>query len=481
MITFIAAFRKSVAWPAIGLLSAFLLAETCHAATYYVDAAAASNSGSGSQSSPKKYISSGMGLLSTSGGDTLVIAPGTYANASDAISNLPAGRATAWNIIRAAIDGGVIIKASLNIPGGNHYVQFEGLRWETSDVKVITGNYAKFLRCAFRGGPASGNVVSVQVGTNDFTPGADHVLLEDSWVYGPGGRYKVLVYNATNIVLRRVVTRHDGGWSANDDNPAADITIYDSRNVAVLNPLAIDDVANVTNYVAAFYNVANGTTGTPNSTREWRGCLAIKPSGYLMGTEGQDTISGLVVTDCASYGGTFGVSQLKGNASLYQRMTVVNPGGDAFGIFGGSATVKDSVVVAPAGDDFNGISPQSSSTFPSLSAAASSGLKYLSRIEAGSALATGGSNGGQSGARILKRIGVSGTLYGESGYNVETADDLWPWPHEQRIKREFAEASTRGFAGSTLSMTDYIWSLLGSASPVDAPVEPNPPANVTVQ
>jgi hypothetical protein len=103
-----------------------------------------------------------------------------------------------------------------------------------------------------------------------------------------------------------------------------------------------------------------------------------------------------------------------------------------------------------------------------------SGLLYLPRIETGSALASYGTSGGQVGARILRRIGTSGTLYGEAGYNTETSDNLWPWPNEDRIKADFASVASvgaRGFAtgaskdGSAQTLTKYIWEYLGNQIP----------------
>ena len=70
-------FRAIAAW-AVLVIGA---SGSAHAATYYVNAAAANDSGSGSLSSPKKYISSGVALMSTTGGDILIIASGTYGNA----------------------------------------------------------------------------------------------------------------------------------------------------------------------------------------------------------------------------------------------------------------------------------------------------------------------------------------------------------------------------------------------------------------
>ena len=77
------------------LLAGLALGQVSNAATYYVDTAAAADSGSGSQASPKKYIQSAVALMSSNGGDEVVIAPGTYSNAKDAIVNPTAGKAGA--------------------------------------------------------------------------------------------------------------------------------------------------------------------------------------------------------------------------------------------------------------------------------------------------------------------------------------------------------------------------------------------------
>jgi hypothetical protein len=462
-------------------LVALLSSAPTFAGVFYVDGSAGNDSNSGTQSAPKKTLQSGIALMSSSGGDVLTIQPGTYSGSGNSLSSPKNGTAGAWNVIKAATDGTVTITTGLDIGTGNHYVQFEGLKFSDSGIKTILGGYTKFMRTAFRGGPSSGNVVSVQIGSNDMTPGADHVLLEDSWVYGQGGRYKILVYNSTNIVLRRVVTRFDGGYNNTDGAPEADITVYDSQNVAVLNAIAIDGISGRGAYVAAFYNALNGTTSTPNNNREWRGSMTINPTGYFMGTEGQVSITNLKVIDCASYGGTFGVSQLKGTNNLYQRLTLVNSGGDGFGIFGGSATVQDSVVAAPRGSAFNGVSASNSLSLSTVTSLISDGVKYLPRVESGSLLSLGGLLGGQRGANIMKRLGASGTLYGETNYNAETSEDLWPWPYEARIKADFAEESTRGFAGSSGSMTDYIWGLLGNGSPVAQAPVPNAPTNVVAE
>jgi hypothetical protein len=100
------------------------------------------------------------------------------------------------------------------------------------------------------------------------------------------------------------------------------------------------------------------------------------------------------------------------------------------------------------------------------------GLKYLVRLESDGALKKAGTNGADIGATVLKRIGTTGTLWGESGYNMTSSEDLWPWPNEDVIAKAFRTgvsqpSSTRGFCASNQTLTKYIWEYLGNTMPVD--------------
>ena len=71
-------------------------------------------------------------------------------------------------------------------------------------------------------------------------------------------------------------------------------------------------------------------------------------------------------------------------------------------------------------------------------------------------------NASGQGANIQKRIGVSGTLWGEAGYNDTQTQDLWPYPNEARIKTDF-DAVRPAFGGKTL--TKYVFEQFGNAAP----------------
>jgi len=141
------------------------------ATTYYVDGSRADDSGNGTLAAPKKFIASGMALLSPLGGDVLQIAAGSYSGTDNRIDGDGNGQEGSWNVVRAATDGTVRISAAFELPVADHWLQFEGLVWDSAQQKTITGRYVKLLRSGFRGGPATGNAVSLAIGTNDVTPG----------------------------------------------------------------------------------------------------------------------------------------------------------------------------------------------------------------------------------------------------------------------------------------------------------------------
>lgn len=443
--------------------------------TIYVDAAAANDSGTGTAANPKKFIPSGIALLPAAGGGTVVIRAGTYAGAPNALTVLKAGTASAWNVIKAEVDGTVTITASLALPQGTHYTQFEGLKWSGTEQKGIQGRYLKFFRCAFDGGPTTGNSVSVAIGTNNATPGAEYVLLEDCWVYGLGGRYKVLVYNAQNIVLRRVVARHDGGWTYDAQNPQGVFSVYESRNVRLQNCLSLDVQTGLQGYEADYYGPANTTTSTPYDNDRWQGCMAFDGPNNAFAIEGAKTVTNCAVEDFVAFNAAQGIAHNGSGMKTvtYDRITKIG-GQYGFARWAGTGTMAPtnsilknsgtSFQTGASNGGFNNTFGTSAggaiTTDPELN-----GLRYPLRIEASTPLKTAGSGGGQVGAEIVKRIGASGTLFGEPGFDTATTLDLWPWPNEARIRTDMAAVSTRGFCATGQTLTKYLFERLGKPSP----------------
>ena len=91
----------------------------------------------------------------------------------------------------------------------------------------------------------------------------------------------------------------------------------------------------------------------------------------------------------------------------------------------------------------------------------------------GSALKGQGFGGADIGANVLYRYGADGSRFGDAGYNTLSTTALWPWPNEARIKREMCAGTTRGFCSSArrldgvnpITLTSYVWEMLGTAMP----------------
>lgn len=125
-----------------------------------------------------------------------------------------------------------------------------------------------------------------------------------------------------------------------------------------------------------------------------------------------------------------------------------------------------------------------------LPANSSGGLRYLTKIEPQSNLSGIAKDGGDLGATVMTLKGKSGTLYGEAGYDVETGIPMWPLPLQDIIHEKFSQytytgptygaygsnwtrtetgtgslSGNRGFAVEGQTLTNYIWSYLGSVMP----------------
>ncbi len=474
--------------------------------TYYVDVNVANDYGDGSINSPKKHVQSAIDLMSTTGGDTVIIQPGIYANTNDAIIDPPSGTASSYNIIKAAIDGTVIISGIRDHPINSYYtnnnlyfsssayVQIEGLHFKGKGIKGGDGAYIKFFRTSFDDGPNGNEYV--------FSSGGSYILLEDCFFYGPGGRQALAFYEADHIIVRRAVIRHDHGWHSVDgkEEPTGVATIYNSNFVEFQNVILLDSYEDPLSVGSNFWagGVSFASNGPSNTENTIRGLISINVQGTTHNFGGYGNIGPVSIYDEAvyadpslPYSGYALVVMNNGGGNLktatIDKATIVNYN-TMVSLFGGpnfETTITNSIGQAITQVPFvindgnnvlgsynncNGCEHTGSTSYD----AAQNGLLYLPRIETGSILATAGENGSQMGATIVNRIGVSGTLYGETGYNIETNQPLWPYPYEARIKKEMCEdmGETRGFCaagnglnGNPITLTSYIWEVLGNPCP----------------
>jgi hypothetical protein len=468
--------KQAVLCFCLALSGVFGLVNSSEAATYYVDASVADDAGNGSSGSPKKYIGSGLALLSSSGGDLLVVRNGTYSTTNDRMTGIPDGTSGAYNLVRAENDGGAVITAADGFDIASSYVQIEGFKFSGAYNKTVSGNHIKIKRCAFVGGPSGGNNVNL-----DFE--GSYNLLEDCWIYGAGGRYKVIMWRADHLILRRVVIRDDGGWTSDNSDPEAGVVVYETSNVELQNVIVIDSI--LTTYdndnVGAFY--VTGHAGNPPSNNvNFTGCMALNNRRAGWHNDTDDGGAGCTVTDTVIYG-TESEGMGTSNTSMNitgDRITMGNIGDRFIGNWGDrSIAISDSVFWSSANASSGTVAVTYSDAYGQNDFSGSgvihvnpltNGLLYLPRIEAASILKTAGSGGTQAGAQILYKMGTDGTLYGENGYDTLTPNALWPWPYESRIKADFASVSggARGFAtgtsrdGSEQTLTRYIWEYLGN-------------------
>ncbi|HEU4663684.1 MAG TPA: hypothetical protein VFS55_06610, partial [Dokdonella sp.] len=279
-----------------------------------------------------------------------------------------------------------------------------------------------------------------------------------------------LVYNADSIVLRRIVARHEGGWSDTEGNPQAVVSLYNSIHVLAQNLLLLD--SHPPGYFeAALYHPSNGPASAHIHTS---GTIILDVAGSGVGWDDSVASSDNRLEDSVIWRADAAVS-INGaaHAGVLERLTIGRTGSgvDDWGDHGGFS-LGHSILWQVDGTAFAAVAHEGNVCFdPACSGEttldpAQSGLLWLPRIEADSALAHAGPGGTRVGADVTRRLGVSGTLYGEAGYDGVTAQSLWPWPYEARIQAAMCADTSAGFCASS-SLTRYVWEQLGNAMPPD--------------
>lgn len=476
-------------------------------------------------------ISTALGQMS--GGDQMWIDDGSY-NQAIYINGTVDGSSEDYTVIRARNEFSVDITASswpVRI-ADSAYIELRGIHVSnTSDQAVLVGDtdgtspsdHIKIIRCsASQGG-------SYTFGCGD---GSTYILWEECHAWGGPHRYAFGVGSTGGqyLIWRRCIVR----WDYSDTlGPQAGFAVYSQQNAYIQNCIYIDATDNRAQNVTY-----DGTKGffTPNGARytDYDGCIVLhsESGGYFIGDnstygsvnirnsvswdlierdtseiayhsqhinqQGGATLNGLDINQCV-----FGVSDYDsdnllewmstdlGLDSLKNSIIYGNDVGSGYYSVAGSLTAYDYNTY------YSNTSNRDKSILGANSYAAgnanafdpkTNGLLYLTRIEDSSTLETAGEGGVVLGATILKRMGTSGTLYGETGWDILTSEDLWPFPNEDQIKTDCASFSkeadeaytgspvmtgARGFAtgtsidGSSQTLTKYIWEYLGNQIPSD--------------
>ena len=431
------------------------------------------------------------------GGDTLEVENGIYSGTNNTIDeSIPSGSSGNYTIIKARNIDDSVSHVTITSPfaigdgGGTppHHFEIHGLKFKSTSGKGLVGHDIKIFKTAFEGGASTGNQMTFSIGDN--TAGKTYnILLEDVWSYGLGGRYNILIYNSQNIVVRRAVIRHDGGWSCDGSNPESAITIYNSRFIELQNVIVLDGISTAGDCQGfnSFYNVSNSAGGTQHENVRIVGSIAINnTSGSGMSWDAPNSVNNAVLENSAIFNSGNGIIANGSAKDVTIKNVTITGNGDAIAKYDASDkfTISNTLIYNNSGESLRGV-PSSeivggvlchstsgtgscsiTNTDPS-----SAGLTYLTRIEAGSYLTTAGIGGNQIGAQIVNKTGASGTLYGESGFNVSQGA-LWPWPNQNRIAADLCSVRNTGFCSS--NVTNYIWSALGTATPANINLVPMP-------
>lgn len=488
----------------------FLISLFCQtsamAATYYISPTGNDSNIGTSATTPWKTFSKAFSTMG--GGNELVLLDGTYsvANGTGYISYLGTNSAqppngtsiTAMTYIHAKTPGNVNVIGGLFLgrsSSKNSYIKIEGITFDsgTSGTNTLYNtSYIYIKNSGFHGVPQDGGEV-FGIGTNDHTQGNTYNLIEDVWVWGKN-RIIAANYRADNNVWRRVFVRGDGCNTApcsGEGNPNVGITVYESKNVSLQNVMVVDRILGGGSPYSDFA-VAMHTSSYLLTNNEWLGCVSLNSPDAGVYFEPDDagpnttTIRNMVVWNSTDDG--INLARVHNNFLLENITSGLSKTGSNFRIAPGVSTGTLRNIIAYNAKLWN----VNSSTAPSYvdaylatdstynQTSCSTGckttnpltdgnppsLKYITRIETGTALKGTGYNGQDYGANVVYKYGVDGTFYGQTGYNTLTMNVLWPWPNENRIKAELCASSNRGFCLAS-SLSAYVWGTLGNPMPSD--------------
>ncbi|HBA86016.1 MAG TPA: hypothetical protein DCZ95_18175 [Verrucomicrobia bacterium] len=420
-------------------------------------------------------------------------------------------------------------------------------------------HHIKIIKCGFWNGPVDGNGEITGVGDSSGSD-ANYILFEDCYAFG-GSRAGFTAYWSNHVIFRRCIARpdyyHFDLQTSGFCNYDSEATVY-QNNIVV--DMAGGSATSPSLQVYSPFFFENKSDHEPNTSIEMHGNIVINNSSYYGAVYDQVPADTRVFRDNILWGnsGGFQAGDYQNGETFYpptydiQRLTsgannrpydhwndnfdhnATYAGGDGLAgagtgmsiILNRTNTVTNSLFYGNQsygaadyitsnynafygnGANFGGLHTSSAGAnditthnilyHPTTNPTGS--LKYLPRgAEDGSTLATAGSSGGRVGAQVLWKIGVDGTLYGETGWDTVRSpengyggaeDRLWPFPNEAQIKSDMASYSgaglsgARGFAASgtqldgtsQITLSSYIWEYLGNQMPDDLYGDAEPPA-----
>jgi hypothetical protein len=498
------------------LLIIAILPFNVFAATYYISPSG-NDGGDGSTGSPWKTFSHSFGEMSAA--DTLILKDGTYSIAAGTgcinfqgtgSAQIPSGTdkdhptiVMAENEGSATVDGaggynniGLFVGRSTRL---DSYIKVQGITFEGGG-DLFSASYTYIKNCGFHG--------PLTVGSPDANTHGTYNLIEDVWIWVENRRIAVQNYMSNYCIWRRVIIRSEGTDCGSQTGPEVGFTIYNSQHVIAQNVIVIDrqNIADDTCYGYADFATAQHLNNPDYYLHdlEWHGCMSINsedqgvyfesdyettPShtltnmavinttgqGYSINVQGTDTsvTNSLVyrdnVEDATEGGYFYGINSLDYVIGVNRTNRAINGGGTVpYANITGPYTIEELIYTTVT----------NKLTSNPLNDGDTDSIKYPVRIETGSVLAIAG-----YAFDITKKHGVDGTFYGDTGYNTLTANLLWPWANEDRIKTEMEADSDRGFTaysgldGAHNTLTSYVWEVFGNEIPAD--IYGDPPAEDT--
>ena len=414
-------------------------------------------------------------FASMEGSDALIIRDGVYderfgtwqydsSGKAVAVSNPPSGIPGFPTIIAAEHPGGVIINQDAWI--GNDYLEILGLRFvsDSGGVASFSGNHINVRQTSFHGDQDGPEMICL-VGAS-----GSHILFEDSWVSGvgecayfagSGSRFDDT--RGHHITYRRVVMSLQGYEGSLE---YVGILLYGAKDILVENAIAID-FAPISDTPFDYKGGIYSRVGYGAARHDYYGSLVLNNpfDGFLLTVGGCENC---VAWDVGGHGFRQRNQATETIGHVVHKVTVGDAG---TGVMNFSHAYSNALVV-DSGPGSSRIGGEFHHTFNSTVGSEGSNtlvnvnpeLKYITRIESGAPGFRNGLANASRGADLLFRY-VNG---------VETNEPLWPWPHEDRIKKEMCTdigvtdgfcAAGNGLYGGPITLTSYIWEYLGNACP----------------
>jgi len=422
----------------------------------YVSTTGNDSTGDGTIGKPWKTI--GKGIAAMAGGDTLIVRNGIYSGKTNFITNVKNGTASRYTVIMAESPMDVRIQSTTqllyydNMLGlDGNYIKVDGFIFDMSGTVYpeyngfVGGNYNKIMRSIFK---RSGDID--QYGGLLFIEGNDN-LIED--VAGVGACRYCFAQGGPSSATQRTIWRRLVGRLdySNSNQPKATFNSYGNDNTTEMRDHLYQNVI-------ALDGQRPGSFG---GEEKYGGFYTPKRATNVR------IFGSIVLNEAVGYYGMF-LREFNSVNSVTHSVIWNLPGSLSFA---GSLKVDNGSNLTIGGTIPGGASPDSIS--PVTGSLINPAVKPATLLN------------NTPGAVILKRWGVSGTRWGEAGYDQLTNEDLWPWPYQDKIKSVFREANPppsgnspstndtlRGFAangvglyGGPITLTSYIWEFLGTPCP----------------